>query len=445
MDHTDRADRNPAIAELLDDAFVAPVDVDTASRHLWVIHSEAARMAEAAASESAAEVVAEADALLRAPDARLSLSRRGLPRAAVPVLALMILMSFSGVAVAASHNSLPGDALYMVKRGTERAQLIFVRDPVTRAELQLSFARTRLAEIERIADTRPQHVANLVAEIAVTLDEVDKAPPEVAQRVQPVSDSIRLETTQSIAVLDLPSNFNDDVAVAMTSTAAPTATASTATAVPTAGSTSAVPVEGTSPLASVEPKDTDGDGVPDTPASAVPNPTAQPEPEADGTEVDGQPSPDAEASDPDDDPSVDPSATPTPSASPTPSESGNPSAGPSTGPSGQPSTGPSNGESAPPATSGPVVTPRPQASELDESGQSRSDDEDAEAEGSDAPQAGPSSRPDRAASSSPADSGSEAAEPAQDSPASESQSSMAQMAPQPVEHPTQGRPGDVAE
>ena len=93
MDYTDRSDRNPALAELLDDAFVEPVDLDTASRHLWVIHSEAQRIA----SEAEDEV-----------DAPVSLAHRRLPRAAVPVLALVMTMSMSGVAVAASQGSLPG-------------------------------------------------------------------------------------------------------------------------------------------------------------------------------------------------------------------------------------------------------------------------------------------------------------------------------------------------
>lgn len=459
MEHTERHDRNPALAELLDDAFVAPVDVDTASRHLWVIHSEAAKMAEEATQEAEAEVVAEADALLATQPFRGSLARRGLPRAAVPVLALMILMSFSGVAVAASHNSLPGDALYMVKRGTERAQLIFVRDPVTRAELQLSFARTRLAEIERIADTRPQHVANLVAEIAVTLDEVDKAPPEVAEQVQPVTESIRRETTQSIAVLDLPSDYDDAVAVAMTATATPTATDSGTTPVPATGSPSATPLDNLTPVASVEPKDTDGDGIPDTPASVVPNPTAQPEPVAgEGTEgTEGSEDPDGEATE---DPSADPSAEPTPTStatpSPTPSPtptgsetdaedpaaapSANPSGQPSATPSGQPSGQPSDDGSAPPPSDGPVVTPRPQPSEADDSGQSRSDDEDTVEDDGDGSQTqpGPVSRPGNTSASTSTEAETTSSEPAPERtvPVPEDQT---------VARPAIGRPGDVAQ
>ena len=41
MASTDRSDLNLAVAELLDDAFVGPVDVETAARHLWAIHDAA--------------------------------------------------------------------------------------------------------------------------------------------------------------------------------------------------------------------------------------------------------------------------------------------------------------------------------------------------------------------------------------------------------------------
>lgn len=361
MDYTDRSDRNPALAELLDDAFVEPVDLDTASRHLWVIHSEAQRIALEAEDEV---------------DAPVSLASRRLPRAAVPVLALVMLMSMSGVAVAASQGSLPGDALYHVKRGTERAQLIFVRDPVTRAELQLSFARTRLDEIQQIAVTRPQHVPELVEQIAVTLVEVEHGAPEVAARVQPVSESIRRETTESIAQLQLPVDVNQAVEVAMTPTAAPGT--ATATPVPSTNTPATAPSESKTPQATAEPKDTDGDGIPDTPvvivdldgdgiaddvATAFPTPTGTASPSA--------------SPQPTDSASATPTPTPTGSASePAPSGSPNPSAspGPTSPATGQPSTGPSATPSQP---AGPVVTARPQPSE-GEAGDSRSDDEDAD-------------------------------------------------------------------
>jgi hypothetical protein len=54
-------------------------------------------------------------------------------------------MAVSGIS-AASENAAPGDALYGVKRSTERAQLAMAGSDLTRGQLSLDFARNRLAE-----------------------------------------------------------------------------------------------------------------------------------------------------------------------------------------------------------------------------------------------------------------------------------------------------------
>jgi len=54
-------------------------------------------------------------------------------------------MAVSGIS-AASDDAAPGDALYGVKRSTERAQLAMAGSDVTRGQLSLDFAKTRLAE-----------------------------------------------------------------------------------------------------------------------------------------------------------------------------------------------------------------------------------------------------------------------------------------------------------
>jgi len=54
-------------------------------------------------------------------------------------------MAVSGIS-AASENASPGTFLYGMKRSTERAQLAMAGSDVTRGQLSLDFARTRLAE-----------------------------------------------------------------------------------------------------------------------------------------------------------------------------------------------------------------------------------------------------------------------------------------------------------
>jgi hypothetical protein len=73
-------------------------------------------------------------------------------------------MAVSGIS-AASENASPGDALYGVKRSTERAQLAMAGSDVTRGQLSLDFARTRLAE----AASMPGHAAGFTR----VLDDMD--------------------------------------------------------------------------------------------------------------------------------------------------------------------------------------------------------------------------------------------------------------------------------
>src|SRR3954470_20844918 len=63
-------------------------------------------------------------------------------------------MAVSGIS-AASENASPGDALYGVKRSTERAQLAMAGSDVTRGQLSLDFARTRLAEAAAMSGDAP--------------------------------------------------------------------------------------------------------------------------------------------------------------------------------------------------------------------------------------------------------------------------------------------------
>src|SRR6202165_4673160 len=82
-------------------------------------------------------------------------ARRWNPLAALPrpvvrvayAAALAVALVVGGVTVAAaSGNSLPGDPLYGVKLGIERAQLATTFDSAAKARLELQFADTRLAE-----------------------------------------------------------------------------------------------------------------------------------------------------------------------------------------------------------------------------------------------------------------------------------------------------------
>jgi hypothetical protein len=81
------------------------------------------------------------------PAPRRSASPFRAPRARTAVIAGVAVgaVAFTGMS-AASENAMPGDALYGVKRSTERAQLALTSSDVGRGALYLGFAQTRLAE-----------------------------------------------------------------------------------------------------------------------------------------------------------------------------------------------------------------------------------------------------------------------------------------------------------
>lgn len=74
-----------------------------------------------------------------------SAARRLRARGAIVVGVAVGAVAVSGMS-AASENAMPGDALYGVKRSTERAQLALSSSEITRGQLFLDFARNRLAE-----------------------------------------------------------------------------------------------------------------------------------------------------------------------------------------------------------------------------------------------------------------------------------------------------------
>ncbi|TDC51577.1 hypothetical protein E1258_25645 [Micromonospora sp. KC207] len=72
-------------------------------------------------------------------------ARRARARGAILIGVAAGAIAVSGIS-AASENAVPGDALYGMKRSTERAQLALASSDLSRGQLFLDFARTRLGE-----------------------------------------------------------------------------------------------------------------------------------------------------------------------------------------------------------------------------------------------------------------------------------------------------------
>jgi Domain of unknown function (DUF5667) len=82
---------------------------------------------------------------------RLLVSPGSRARAAIVGGVVVGVLALSGIA-AASGDAMPGDALYGVKRSTERAELAFAGSDAGRGQLYLEFARTRLGEAKSVSD-----------------------------------------------------------------------------------------------------------------------------------------------------------------------------------------------------------------------------------------------------------------------------------------------------
>lgn len=80
-------------------------------------------------------------------------ARRARARGAILIGIATGAVAVSGIS-AASENAVPGDALYGMKRSTERAQLALTGSDHSRGQLFLDFARTRLSEAAHLRGDR---------------------------------------------------------------------------------------------------------------------------------------------------------------------------------------------------------------------------------------------------------------------------------------------------
>ncbi|MFI6229797.1 DUF5667 domain-containing protein [Micromonospora echinospora] len=80
-------------------------------------------------------------------------ARRARARGAILIGVAAGAVAVSGIS-AASENAVPGDALYGMKRSTERAQLALANSNLSRGQLFLDFARTRLGEASEVRGDR---------------------------------------------------------------------------------------------------------------------------------------------------------------------------------------------------------------------------------------------------------------------------------------------------
>ncbi len=172
-DHTSHRESraDPELRELLCRAYATSVDVDTAARHLWVLHRTGTRI-----------------------------RRRRLRQSVLAACISVLMISTSGIAVAASGNALPGDPLYQLKRGTERVHLFITRAPESDARLHLKFARMRLSEAVAVAPARPAALPGLIGDAATSVERAQQVGGEgIALEV----NAVREEASETLSRLSV--------------------------------------------------------------------------------------------------------------------------------------------------------------------------------------------------------------------------------------------------
>jgi hypothetical protein len=108
---------------------------------------------------------------------KLSTARKAL------AIALVFILILTGTAFASS-NALPGDGLYPIKRGLERAQLAITFGPNDKAELEAKFALKRIDEAGEIEESDPELSQKMLLQAIESLNKVlQKAPNENVETV----------------------------------------------------------------------------------------------------------------------------------------------------------------------------------------------------------------------------------------------------------------------
>lgn len=107
------------------------------------------------------------------------------------VVALLIALLLVPVGVIQAQNSLPGEALYPLKKISEQVQLITARGSEQKAVLQESHSLRRMQELQQTihaGDVRKQQQA--VAEVQKTVEKIVREPPPEPDQQQELLDKL---------------------------------------------------------------------------------------------------------------------------------------------------------------------------------------------------------------------------------------------------------------
>lgn len=127
--------------------------------------------------------------------------------ASVILVIVLTLSAVGGGTAYAAQDSLPGDALYPVKLGTEQLRMMLPGDDVVKAERALSFAERRVGEMEALTEKgRPQDLDLAVEKygyaLNMTLARIERAGDR-GLATGNITALVAEATTRHLSVLDM--------------------------------------------------------------------------------------------------------------------------------------------------------------------------------------------------------------------------------------------------
>lgn len=216
---------------------------------------------------------------------------RPVPRAAVALAVLVFVVAGTGGVVAASAQSLPGDALYSVKRTVEQTQLLFTLDEDSRAQLQAEFDERRVVE----AQTVTMQKRTTRVEFSGQVESMEGERWSVAHMTVLLSPETRVAGTPSLgASVEVSGTSQPDgtvlaALIAVTDEGAPvtptrpTPTASATTRVVPTATATLIPTSTPPPTATPLPTETASPGPVNPLPGTSPTPTAEQDEEVEFT------------------------------------------------------------------------------------------------------------------------------------------------------------------
>jgi Domain of unknown function (DUF5667) len=165
-----------------------------------------------------AERTLAADSVLRLPPRRSGARER---RLALVASSVVLVGGTAGLA-AASQDALPGDALYPIKRGIERAQADIGTSPASKGQELLAQADNRLLEVQGLVESDDEvHVSGTIEQFTAQADEGAGLLLESFEesRDPALIEELRGFTSESLPVLQelakvVPADAQDELAFA---------------------------------------------------------------------------------------------------------------------------------------------------------------------------------------------------------------------------------------